>query len=58
MMKKEIRVKYEKDNFANWLKVSYDGWQWQTLRIDNPIETLMKIIEVSMEALSTELKNI
>ncbi len=57
-MKKEIEVKYEKDDYASWLKISYDGWQWQTLRIDDPIETLMKIIEVSMKALSTELENI
>ena len=46
MGNKEYKVEIESNDYITFLKVTHTGYQWTTIRIDNPEYEIPKIIEV------------
>jgi len=55
-MNKKYAVEYEQDNHgSSWLKVTHNGYQWQTIRIDNPEYEIPLIISELERHLSSSI---
>ena len=45
-MNKKYKVKMENDNYkTSWLKVTHNGYQWQTIRIDDAAQEVPLLIQ-------------